>query len=75
MSIISDYWRYYANVDITKDFKSAIDDIYNWFFRKLWERGMAYTEKPFADTPISVSDFPGQEWGFRPIDVEMTETA
>ena len=29
MSIISDYWRYYANVDITKDFKSAIDGIYN----------------------------------------------
>lgn len=52
MSIISDYWRYYANVDITKDFKSAIDDIYNWFFRKLWERGMAYTEKPFADAPF-----------------------
>lgn len=72
MSIISDYWRYYANVDVTKDFKSAIDDIYNWFFRKLWERGIAYTEKPFADTPISVSDFPGQEWGFRPIDVEVT---
>ena len=72
MSIISDYWRYYANVDITKDFKSAIDGIYNWFFHKLWERGMAYTEKPFADAPISVSDFPGQEWGFRPIDVEMT---
>ena len=37
MSIISDYWRYYANVDITKDFKSAIDCIYNWFFHKLWE--------------------------------------
>lgn len=51
MSIISDYWRYYANVDITKDFKSAIDDIYNWFFRKLWERGMAYT-KSFADAPF-----------------------
>ena len=44
MSIISDYWRYYANVDITKDFKFAIDGIYNWFFHKLWERGMAYTE-------------------------------
>lgn len=72
MSIISDYWRYFANVDTTKDFKSVIDEIYNWFFRKLWERGMAYTEKSFADAPISVSDFPGQEWGFRPIDVEMT---
>lgn len=72
MSIISNYWRYFANVDTTADFKFAIDDIYNWFFRKLWERGIAYTEKPFADAPISVSDFPGQEWGFRPLDIEVT---
>lgn len=35
MSIISNYWRYFANVDTTADFKFAIDDIYNWFFRKL----------------------------------------
>lgn len=34
MSIISDYWRYYANVDITKDFKSAIDGIHRFYFVK-----------------------------------------
>ena len=69
MSIISNYWRYFANVDTTADFKSAIDDIYKWFFRKLWERGMAYmsyTEKPFADAPISISDFSGTGIGLPP---------
>lgn len=66
MSIISDYWRYYANVDITKDFKSAIDGIYNWFFHKLWERGMAYTEKPFADAPHFCLGFSGTGMGLPP---------
>lgn len=65
MSIISNYWRYFANVDTTADFKSAIDDIYKWFFRKLWERGMAYmsyTENLLQMPPFLSRIFRDRNW-------------
>lgn len=70
MSVIANFQKYYKDVDPSLDLFDVIESIYEWFFRKLWERRIQYM-KTGKVIPIDTSDFPGQDFGFMPMETVL----
>lgn len=64
---IATYYKYFRNAEPDYDFRDTIEEIYEWFFDKLLERE-TYLRKVGSVLPIDLSEMPGQELGFKPIE-------
>lgn len=67
MSVIANFQKYYKDTDPALDLFDVIVSIYKWFYRNMWERRVQYM-KTGKVIPIATSDFPGQDFGFMPVE-------
>ena len=67
MSVIANFHKYYKDTDPALDLFDVIVSIYKWFYRNMWERRVQYMETGKV-IPIATSDFPGQDFGFMPME-------
>ena len=67
MSVIANFQKYYKDTDPALDLFDVIVSIYKWFYRNMWERHVQYM-KTGKVIPIATSDFPGQDFGFMPVE-------
>lgn len=67
MSVIANFHKYYKDTDPALDLFDVIVSIYKWFYRNMWERRVQYM-KTGKVIPIATSDFPGQDFGFMPME-------
>ena len=67
MSVIANFQKYYKDTDPALDLFDVIVSIYKWFYRNMWERRVQYM-KTGKVIPIATSDFPGQDFGFMPME-------
>lgn len=67
MSVIANFQKYYKDTDPALDLFDVIVSIYKWFYRNMWERRIQYM-KTGKVIPIATSDFPGQDFGFMPME-------
>lgn len=67
MSVIANFHKYYKDTDPALDLFDVIVSIYKWFYRNMWERRVQYM-KTGKVISIATSDFPGQDFGFMPME-------
>lgn len=67
MSVIANFQKYYKDTDPALDLFDVIVSIYKWFYRNMWERRVQYMQTGKV-IPIATSDFPGQDFGFMPME-------
>ena len=72
MSVIANFQKYYKDTDPALDLFDVIVSIYKWFYRNMWERRVQYM-KTGKVIPIATSDFPGQDFGFMPMEALVLE--